>query len=598
MLERAQENNSMNESTQEILNQYLERYEIEERIGSGGMARVYRGKDTSLNRRVAIKVLYEHLSQEGSFRERFEREARLVAQLNHPNIVQVYEFNALKRDENDIYYMVMSYVPGQTLQDILDSYWAREQTMPHERVLEVMLDLTNALGYAHDRGMIHRDVKPANILFDEREQAILTDFGIARMAQSSVLTQEGNTVGTPVYMSPEQATGDVVDSRSDIYGLGIILYEMLTGRPPFTDDGGLSVLLKHLNSPVPSLQNRVDVEMPVDIPSLEAVVLKALAKLPDDRYQTAQEFADDLQRVFDGETVNAALPGSTRELTTGPLAAVKSSTSRDEQFISIKPGGLMRSPLLLLVGGLAVVTILLAVGLITDQNSAASAPNDTNLVESMTGAVYFTGTFDEDDRFVDYWPQGEFNLVRREINGDGFYRISSELSDTAVATPFEDTSNYDDISMQMRVLLEDSSSPASGYGLIFRYQDEDNYNVFAVDGLGRFSLWVRENGRWRELRETEQNWTENPAVQSLGAGMNLLSLEVSGNEIRAFVNGVWVANVMDDTFKDGGIGIYLASPPGGQTSILVDMYQVMETSLILGESMTGDVDGTSTPAPQ
>lgn len=578
----------MKESTKEILNQYLERYEIDQRIGSGGMARVYRGYDTSLNRMVAIKVLYEHLSQETSFRERFEREAQLVARLNHPNIVQVYDFNMIPRGDELIYYMVMSYIPGQTLQEILDSHWAREQMLPHDRVLEIIEDMADALDYAHERGMVHRDVKPANILFDDRDRAVLTDFGIARMAQSSGLTQEGNTVGTPMYMSPEQATGDLIDSRSDIYGLGIILYEMLTGRPPFTDDGGLSVLLKHLNAPVPSLQGRV--QMPntsTDLLALEAVVFKGLAKLPEDRYQTAKEFAEDLRCALSGQPVQAVLSGSTRELSTGPLAAVKLEVLSADLMAPTKSRSLFRSPLLLFIGGLVIVTAVIVFGFLSDQQSAASGPVDMGLSESMTDAIYFTGTFDSDDILVDYWPQGMFNLVTREITDDGFYRINSDLADTAVATPFEDASNYTDISIQMVGVLEEGSSPASGYGLIFRYQDENNYNVFAVDGTGRFSIWVREDGVWRELRGTEENWTTNPAVVRIGE-MNLLSMEISGDEISAFVNGEWVASIVDDTFDDGGIGIYLASPPNGRASILVDMFQVMDSPLILGESMTGN----------
>ncbi len=591
----------MVESTQEFLNRYLDRYEIDARIGSGGMARVYRGQDTALNRTVAIKVLYEHLSQESSFRDRFEREAQLVAQLNHPNIVQVYDFSAIEKSEERIYFMVMSYVPGQTLQSVLDSYWAREEIMPHDRVLEVMLNLADALGYAHDRGMIHRDVKPANILFDERDQAILTDFGIARMAQSSSLTQEGNTVGTPAYMSPEQATGDVIDSRSDLYGMGIILYEMLTGRPPFDDDGSLSVLLKHLNEPVPALSSRADIENPL----LEMVVQKSLAKSPGTRYQTAQEFADDLRNAFSGEPVIAALPSHTRELTTGPMEIIQpeddhkklTSTTSSTSWAS-------RSPLLLLVGGLMIVTVILVIGLLSDSSSSASASNletgniGSSLANGMTGQVYFTGTFDEDDVFADYWPTGTFNLVTRQITNDGFYRIDSELSDMAVATVFEDASDYSDMSLQMRALLETGSSPSSGYGLIFRYQDEDNYNVFAVDGLGRFSIWVRENGLWRELRETQNPWTLNNAVTSISE-MNLLSLELADDEIRAFVNGEWVATLTDDTLDAGRIGIYVASPENGQSSILVDMFQVSDSPLSLAQSMTGSLEDDSniTPVP-
>lgn len=251
-----------------------------------------------------------------------------------------------------------------------------------------------------------------------------------------------------------------------------------------------------------------------------------------------------------------------------------------------------------------IVTVILVIGLLSDSSSSASASNletgniGSSLANGMTGQVYFTGTFDEDDVFADYWPTGTFNLVTRQITNDGFYRIDSELSDMAVATVFEDASDYSDMSLQMRALLETGSSPSSGYGLIFRYQDEDNYNVFAVDGLGRFSIWVRENGLWRELRETQNPWTLNNAVTSISE-MNLLSLELADDEIRAFVNGEWVATLTDDTLDAGRIGIYVASPENGQSSILVDMFQVSDSPLSLAQSMTGSLEDDSniTPVP-
>ena len=216
------------------------------------MARVYKAWDTNLERLVAIKILHEHLADDPTFKERFEREAKFIASFNHPNIVQVYDFNVIQREGFPLCYMVMSYIPGQTLREVLEDAELRGERLPRERVRALVDDLTSALGYAHQRGMVHRDVKPGNIILNEHGKAVLTDFGIARMVQSNRLTADGVSTGTPIYMSPEQASGQAGDMRSDLYSLGIIVYEMLTGRPPFVDDTSLSVMLKHLNTPPPA----------------------------------------------------------------------------------------------------------------------------------------------------------------------------------------------------------------------------------------------------------------------------------------------------------------------------------------------------------
>ena len=289
----------------------IDRYLLQERIGSGGLARVYRAIDTNLDRAVAIKILHEHLSDDPSFKERFEREAKLIASLNHPNIVQIYDFNWFERDGYPVYYMVMPLIPGKTLATILDELAETGERMAHDNVLRLTLDLADALGYAHTAGMIHRDVKPANIILNERDQAVLTDFGIARLIESSRLTQDGISTGTPAYMSPEQATGLPGDARSDLYALGVILFELLTGQPPYDDENGMSLMLKHLNAPVPLITDT----LPQASPELDDLIARALAKRPDDRFQTAAEFSDALKSAFLGSLVTV-LPMLTRATVT------------------------------------------------------------------------------------------------------------------------------------------------------------------------------------------------------------------------------------------------------------------------------------------
>ncbi len=577
----------MAETTKTFLNAQLERYEIEERIGSGGMARVYKGQDKVLNRTVAIKVLHEHLADDPTFMQRFKQEAQFVASFNHPNIVQVYDFNMIERGEEKIFYMVMSYIPGKNLREILQD---PEERLDDDRILQIALDLLNALSYAHARGMIHRDIKPANILFDERGNAILTDFGIARMAQNSQLTQEGLAVGTPAYMSPEQAKGDIVDHRSDLYAMGVILYEMLTGCPPFDDDGSLSVLLKHLNDPVPPLSKHRQ----MDNPELEAVIAKALGKSTTSRYQQAEDFANDLKRAFNRQTAEFA-GYATQQLTD---LSTTSKTSITLPTIASVKNAVSRTPYAIFGIGLGIIALLVVISFFNNQQDTQAntitesaiiqeIDDDIQAVQSMTQMpVFFVTDFAGDNPYNIYWPQGNASGVEREITPDGYYRIASTLSGRAIATIFEPGNDYTDHIIRVQGRLEDDSAATSAYGIIFRYVDNDNYNVFAVDGMGRYSIWVRSDGQWIELRDAETEWTSHPEVNAIGED-NILQIEIMGNTLIGSVNGVMVTSVMDDTLLTGGVGVYVASPPTGTINARLNMYGVMESLESITDSMTG-----------
>jgi serine/threonine protein kinase len=267
----------------------LGRYRVLEPLGRGGMARVYRAYHPQLDRYVAIKVLRSDLVEEEEFLARFKREARAVAALRHPNVVQVFDFDV----QDDVYYMVMELLDGDTLQARLHDYRARGEHMPWGEMVHVLLDVLDGLAYAHAEGMIHRDVKPANILLTRRGQAILTDFGIAQIVGGTRYTVSGALMGTLSYMSPEQGMEGQCDARSDIYSLGIVLYEILTGEPPFDADTPLAILMKHVNDPLP-LPCQSDPSIPAPF---ERVVLKALAKRPGDRYQDAGEMAAALRQA-------------------------------------------------------------------------------------------------------------------------------------------------------------------------------------------------------------------------------------------------------------------------------------------------------------
>ncbi|MCA9899102.1 MAG: serine/threonine protein kinase, partial [Anaerolineales bacterium] len=270
-----------------LTGQNLGKYRVLEPLGSGGMARVYRGYHPQLDRFVAIKVLRSDLVEDELFLTRFRREAQAVASLRHPNIIQVFDFDVAE----EIYFMVMELLDGDTLHTRLNDYRVRDEQMPWGEMVRILLDVLDGLSYAHQEGMIHRDIKPANILLTRRGQAVLADFGIAQIVGGTRHTMSGALLGTLNYMAPEQALEGSSDVRSDLYSLGIVLYEMLTRRPPYDADTPLAILLKHVNDPLP-LPTELNPEIPA---ALERIVLKALAKEPDGRFQSAPQMAEALK---------------------------------------------------------------------------------------------------------------------------------------------------------------------------------------------------------------------------------------------------------------------------------------------------------------
>jgi beta-lactam-binding protein with PASTA domain/predicted Ser/Thr protein kinase len=258
------------------------RYRILRRIGSGGMADVYCAEDSHLGRQVAIKVLHRRFAQDQEFVERFRREAKSAAGLNHPNVVGVFD----RGEHEGTYYIAMEFLTGRTLKDIVTA----EAPLPQERVIDIGTQILEAAGFAHRHGVIHRDFKPHNVIVDDLGHAKVTDFGIAR-AGASEMTETGSIMGTAQYLSPEQAQGHAVTATSDLYSIGVMLYEMLAGRLPFEGDSAVAVALKHLSEqPPPISQWRPDVH-----PALEAVVMAALAKDPTQRWQSAEDLAAALE---------------------------------------------------------------------------------------------------------------------------------------------------------------------------------------------------------------------------------------------------------------------------------------------------------------
>ena len=280
------------------------RYELGGLLGRGGMAEVHQALDLRLGRAVAVKELRADLATDPTFQARFRREAQSAAGLNHPTIVAVYDTGEETNPVTgaSIPYIVMELVEGQTLRDVLRE---GRKLLP-ERALELTVGVLDALSYSHKAGIVHRDIKPANVMLTPTGQVKVMDFGIARAVAdtSATMTQTAAVIGTAQYLSPEQARGETVDARSDIYSAGCLLYELLVGRPPFVGDSPVSVAYQHVREqPVPPSQ--LDPEI---TPDIDAITLKALAKDADDRYQSAREFKNDITRVLAGQQATAAIP--------------------------------------------------------------------------------------------------------------------------------------------------------------------------------------------------------------------------------------------------------------------------------------------------
>ena len=390
----------------------LGKYRVVARLGRGGMAEVYKAYQPGLDRYVGIKVLHAHLVDDPDFIGRFEREALAIGKLRHPNIVQAVDFDR----DGETYFMAMEFIDGPTLKDEMKARKAANQPFTLEEVSRIFTALCGSIDYAHSRGMVHRDIKPANVMINDEGQVVLTDFGIARIMGATQYTQTGALSGTPAYMSPEQGQGERGDERSDIYSLGVMLYEMVTGMVPYDADTPFAVIMKHISEPLP-LPTSVNPDIPEGV---ERVILKAMSKSPDDRYQTASEMAramrdavglsgDDNLRT--NPLVVIAPPAKIQQIEhdTGPISAMQRTVPSQESgsgTLTTQTGGMVtttvtaapptkKTPMLLvLLGGAAVIIVLIGVigFLVFGSSSNNSNPEATQ--DAIANAVAGTSAAD------------------------------------------------------------------------------------------------------------------------------------------------------------------------------------------------------------
>ncbi|MGW0734335.1 protein kinase domain-containing protein [Streptomyces sp. NPDC002851] len=297
------------------------RYQLRDLLGEGGMASVHLAYDTVLDRQVAIKTLHTELGRESSFRERFRREAQSVAKLTHTNIVSVFDTGEDDLDGSTMPYIVMEYVEGKPLGSVLDADIAQFGAMPTDKALKVTADVLAALEISHEMGLVHRDIKPGNVMVTKRNVVKVMDFGIARAMQSGVtsMTQTGMVVGTPQYLSPEQALGRGVDARSDLYSVGIMLFQLVTGRLPFEADSPLAIAYAHVQEE-PVAPSSINNALP---PAVDALVARALKKNPNERFPTAEAMRDECLRI--AQSFQAGAPSIVPGASTGSGAGVGSA---------------------------------------------------------------------------------------------------------------------------------------------------------------------------------------------------------------------------------------------------------------------------------
>jgi beta-lactam-binding protein with PASTA domain/tRNA A-37 threonylcarbamoyl transferase component Bud32 len=342
------------------------RYELDGVVGRGGMAEVYRARDIRLDRVVAVKTLREDLARDQTFQARFRREAQSAASLNHPSVVAVYDTGEDSSSSSHIPYIVMEYVDGHTLRDLLRD----DRRLLPERALEITDGVLRALDYSHSHGIVHRDIKPGNVMLTRGGQVKVMDFGIARAVSDAqaTMTQTAQVIGTAQYLSPEQARGERVDARSDLYSTGCLLYELLTGRPPFLGDSPVAIAYQHVReNPIPP--SHLDPEVPQ---WADAIVLRAMAKDPRDRYQSAAQMRADIQRALSGMPVagpRTATYGATQRM--GPATAMAATPTHaipGYQYGSPEdgypPGGRKRRRRTALWWALGVLLVLAVVGVV------------------------------------------------------------------------------------------------------------------------------------------------------------------------------------------------------------------------------------------
>lgn len=536
--------------------QMLGAYQIINQVGQGGMAAVYKAYQPSMDRNVAIKVLPRQLAESPEFAARFQQEARIIARLEHPHILPVFDFG----ESGGVTFFVMRYLETGTLKTRMEA-----GPLSLIEIDRIFTQLAEALGYAHAHGIVHRDLKPANALVDENGNVFLTDFGIAKLLESASprLTQTDAILGTPAYISPEQAKAESVDNRSDIYSLGIILYEMVTGRVPFVADTPLAVILKHISDPLPP----PSIVKP-DIPDpIERVILKALAKEPGDRYATAAEFLSAWKRALEEkETVRRApepkpAPAShAGTIPPAPKAAPQPGRGRTGWVV----GCLAIACLVFSVAGIGIVffnwqgSALVASPTIPPAPTITSAPALPPLPTQTPAPTGSGKIFLEDDFSQDDVTWGTLSETENIIEYDGEALRMRLFTDNWFVWSTPNSETYKNIHVEVTAVNNDGA-PNTAFGILCNHQAEDeSYYYLGFTSSGEYTIGKSAEGQTDVFLTNNDEWGKSDLI-TRQADSYRVGADCGNGILTLYVNGQVIDSVSDSTYAGGGVGLFIWS---------------------------------------
>lgn len=528
------------------------RYEIKSELGRGGMATVYRAFDPSFDREVAIKVLPKEFLHDPLFRERFKREVKIIAALEHAAIVPVYDVG----DEDGVPFFVMRYMPGGSLTNQIE-----KGKFSMEDAARIIERLSSALAYAHKRGIIHRDLKPDNILFDSNGDAYISDFGVAGFVSSNTNLTGESAIGTPAYMSPEQAQGDKVDSRSDIYGLGVIIFQMLSGQQPFKADTPLGVALKQITDPVPDILE-VNPELPRET---DTIIKTAMAKKREDRYPSATELAKAFGQAANPEHGGASSP-------TG------SSTSGSS---------LLGNRRTLIIAGIAVIGLLAVLvvmfaglfffkgGILSSQPSSTETATvaPTTTIASPTGEIatatapsFFTEDFGGG---LDHWPQfatsGDISeMTVKASKGSLLFNLPNKPQELYA---YYSPQTYGNVKIDLSA--ENKNQNVANVYIVCRYNESEGWYEFNIGSDGFFKILYRS---WNQDKKGASFviLSDGATNRTLsGKNTNEYSVICKDRTLSLTINGRLVRSIEDNRFVlgDGNIAVGVGSLQKGPVEI-------------------------------
>lgn len=544
------------------------------------MASVYLAHDPNFRRNVAVKLISVNFQENPVFRERFEREARLIAQIEHPAIVPVYDFGA----QGDQLYLVMRYMSGGTLAEKIKQ---GRSTLGY--AVRILAQIAPALDAVHAQGVVHRDLKPGNILLDGFGNAAISDFGIAHLTAVTMDLTGSAIIGTPSYMSPEQVRGDDLDGRSDVYALGVILFEMLTGHGPFHASTPMSVALKHLTDPVPSIRS-LRPDLPVDV---ESILNKALAKDKERRYSSASELALDLQGILekypgsansmskperssrsddaatevDGESIAEAIPSASVSSSASQPAPLNQTSTPKRPFLTVPRmilGAILAVFVLFVCSSLGVFGTWVGLNGFFGRPTGTVAVSPTSAPAEVTGTVLFADDFSDQSSG---WPVQEDEQALYAYRPDGYHIAAKQIG----SAPWAKTNRVDE-DISIHVDARPTDADANGYyGLLCRIQDNRNFYYFVVQLTGKYVIGKFKDGDFLPL--FPEGLRSSDAIRQ-GDQTNRIQADCFGNTLRLHVNGVLLDEATDSDFSSGYSGLTAAAEDAQRFEVVFNNFLI------------------------